>query len=133
MTGRHPHVSAKGRHHRATQAKLGVSFATLYKALNQLREPGLLRIITADPSHAYFGTDTSDHHHPLPRGREADHQRPFRRHQRGRPARSVRRHPDHPYRRGRSGGRRRGAKISFTTGCQRGGSRGLILCLGMLI
>ena len=61
--GPHRHVSAEQLHGEATDAKVGVSLATIYNTLHQFHEAGLLREVAVDASRSYFDTDTSDHHH----------------------------------------------------------------------
>jgi Fur family iron response transcriptional regulator len=40
-----------------------VSLATVYNALHQFTQAGLLRILAVEGSRTYFDTNTSDHHH----------------------------------------------------------------------
>ena len=40
-----------------------ISLATIYNALNQFTDAGLLREVLIDPSRTYFDTNTSAHHH----------------------------------------------------------------------
>ena len=61
--GPHRHVSAEQLHGEATDARVGVSLATIYNTLHQFHEAGLLREVAVDASRSYFDTDTSDHHH----------------------------------------------------------------------
>ena len=61
--GPHRHVSAEQLHGEASEAKVGVSLATIYNTLHQFHEAGLLREVAVDASRSYFDTDTSDHHH----------------------------------------------------------------------
>ena len=61
--GPHRHVSAEQLHGEATEARVGVSLATIYNTLHQFHEAGLLREVAVDASRSYFDTDTSDHHH----------------------------------------------------------------------
>src|SRR6218665_319336 len=61
--GPHRHVSAEQLHAEATDARVGVSLATIYNTLHQFHEAGLLREVAVDASRSYFDTDTSDHHH----------------------------------------------------------------------
>ncbi len=61
--GPHRHVSAEQLHSEATDARVGVSLATIYNTLHQFHEAGLLREVAVDASRSYFDTDTSDHHH----------------------------------------------------------------------
>ncbi|RAZ82999.1 hypothetical protein DPM33_33755 [Mesorhizobium hawassense] len=56
------HVNARVFPQRATQANVGASLASIYKTLNQFREGRLLRDIALAAPHAYFETNTIDHH-----------------------------------------------------------------------
>jgi Fur family iron response transcriptional regulator len=47
----------------ATRAKVPVSLATVYNALHQFTDCGLLRQIAVDASKTYFDTNNSAHHH----------------------------------------------------------------------
>jgi Fur family iron response transcriptional regulator len=40
-----------------------VSLATVYNALHQFTDAGLLRILAVEGAKTYFDTNTSDHHH----------------------------------------------------------------------
>lgn len=40
-----------------------VSLATVYNALHQFTQAGLLRILSVEGTRTYFDTNTSDHHH----------------------------------------------------------------------
>ncbi len=40
-----------------------VSLATVYNALNQFRDAGLLREVVVAPGRSYFDTNTGHHHH----------------------------------------------------------------------
>src|ERR1041384_2886221 len=60
--GPHRHVSAEQLHGEATEARVGVSPATIYHTLHPFHEAGLLREVAVDASRSYFDTDTSDHH-----------------------------------------------------------------------
>ena len=50
-------------HEEALAAGVPVSLATVYNALHQFTEAGLLRILAVEGSRTYFDTNTSDHHH----------------------------------------------------------------------
>ena len=63
FSGSHRHVSAEQLHGEVSAAGVGVSLATVYNALHQFRNSGLLREVTVDADRSYFDTDTSDHHH----------------------------------------------------------------------
>jgi Fur family iron response transcriptional regulator len=57
------HLSAEELHEEALAAGVPVSLATVYNALHQFTEVGLLRILAVEGSRTYFDTNTSDHHH----------------------------------------------------------------------
>jgi Fur family transcriptional regulator, iron response regulator len=57
------HVSAEDLHAEAEAAGVSVSLATVYNALHQFTEAGLLREVAIDATRTYFDTNVSDHHH----------------------------------------------------------------------
>jgi Fur family iron response transcriptional regulator len=57
------HLSAEELHEEALAADVPVSLATVYNALHQFTEAGLLRILAVEGSKTYFDTNTSDHQH----------------------------------------------------------------------
>ena len=57
------HITAEMLYEEATKAKVPVSLATVYNALHQFTEVGLLRQVAVDGSKTYFDTNASDHHH----------------------------------------------------------------------
>lgn len=57
------HLSAEDLHAEAVTAGVPVSLATVYNALHQFTQAGLLRILALEGSKTYFDTNTSDHHH----------------------------------------------------------------------
>lgn len=57
------HLSAEQLHEEATAAGVPVSLATVYNALHQFTQAGLLRILAVEGARTYFDTNTSDHHH----------------------------------------------------------------------
>ena len=57
------HLSAEELHEEAQAAGVPVSLATVYNALHQFTDAGLLRILAVEGSKTYFDTNTSDHHH----------------------------------------------------------------------
>lgn len=59
------HVSAEQLHAEAKGARVVVSLATVYNALNQFTRAGLLREVVVEAGRSYFDTNTSDHHHVL--------------------------------------------------------------------
>jgi Fur family iron response transcriptional regulator len=59
----HRHISAEDLHAEAQSAGVRVSLATVYNALHQFTEAGLLREVAIDGTRTYFDTNVSDHHH----------------------------------------------------------------------
>ena len=57
------HLSADELHEEALAAGVPVSLATVYNALHQFTQAGLLRILAVEGAKTYFDTNTSDHHH----------------------------------------------------------------------
>jgi Fur family iron response transcriptional regulator len=57
------HISAEDLHAEAGVAGVRVSLATVYNALHQFTEAGLLREVAIDGTRTYFDTNVSDHHH----------------------------------------------------------------------
>ena len=57
------HVSAELLHDEAVAGRVPVSLATIYNALHQFTEAGLLREVAVDGSKTYFDTNVDDHHH----------------------------------------------------------------------
>ena len=57
------HVCAEDLHAEAVSAKVAVSLATVYNALNQFTEAGLLRELAIEGDRSYFDTNTSNHFH----------------------------------------------------------------------
>lgn len=57
------HLSAEELHEEAQLAGVPVSLATVYNALHQFTDAGMLRILAVEGSKTYFDTNTSDHHH----------------------------------------------------------------------
>ena len=57
------HLTAEMLYEEATKAKVPVSLATVYNALHQFTDAGLLRILAVEGAKTYFDTNTSDHHH----------------------------------------------------------------------
>lgn len=60
---RHRHVTAESLHAEVRATKIPVSLATVYNALNQFRDAGLLREVVVAPGRSYFDTNTGHHHH----------------------------------------------------------------------
>lgn len=59
------HVSAELLHAEATSSGEQVSLATVYNALHQFKQAGLLRELAIEGSKTYFDTNTSNHSHFL--------------------------------------------------------------------
>lgn len=57
------HVTAEGLHAEARAAGVRVSLATVYNALHQFTEAGLLREVVVEAGRSWFDTNTGDHHH----------------------------------------------------------------------
>lgn len=57
------HLSAEELHEEAQAAGVPVSLATVYNALHQFTDAGMLRILAVEGAKTYFDTNTSDHHH----------------------------------------------------------------------
>jgi Fur family transcriptional regulator, iron response regulator len=61
--GQHKHVTAEQLHAAAQQRRLQVSLATVYNALHQFTDAGLLRKVVVGQDCVYFDTNTAAHHH----------------------------------------------------------------------
>ena len=59
----HRHIAAEDLHAEAEAAGVRVSLATVYNALHQFTEAGLLREVAIDANRTYFDTNVTDHHH----------------------------------------------------------------------
>jgi len=57
------HLTAEQLHGEATAARVPVSLATVYNALHQFTDTGLLREVIVEPGRSYFDTNVADHHH----------------------------------------------------------------------
>lgn len=57
------HLTAEQLHTMALNADVRVSLATVYNALHQFTDAGLLREIVVDSGRSYFDTNTTEHHH----------------------------------------------------------------------
>ena len=57
------HVTAEALHGEALAAGVRVSLATVYNALHQFTEAGLLREVVVDSARTYFDTNIAEHHH----------------------------------------------------------------------
>ena len=65
------HVTAEMLYEEATAANVPVSLATIYNALHQFTDLGLLRQVAVDGSKNYFDTNASQHHHFFVEGENA--------------------------------------------------------------
>jgi Fur family iron response transcriptional regulator len=63
MESNHRHVTAEELYEEAKNANVSVSLATVYNALNQFTDAGLMREVVVDSGRSYFDTNISDHHH----------------------------------------------------------------------
>ncbi|MGE3874511.1 MAG: iron response transcriptional regulator IrrA [Parvibaculaceae bacterium] len=57
------HVTAEELYAEAVAARVPVSLATVYNALNQFTRAGLLREVAIESHRAYFDTNISNHYH----------------------------------------------------------------------
>jgi Fur family iron response transcriptional regulator len=57
------HVTAEQLFGEASAASIPISLATVYNALHQFTEAGLLREVVVEPGRSYFDTNTDFHHH----------------------------------------------------------------------
>ena len=57
------HVTADELHEEAKSAGVSVSLATVYNALHQFTDAGLMREVVVESGRSYFDTNISDHHH----------------------------------------------------------------------
>jgi len=57
------HVTAESLYQEAMATGSTVSLATVYNALHDFTNKGLLHEITIDPTRSYFDTNTTEHHH----------------------------------------------------------------------
>lgn len=61
--GENRHVTAEELHEQARASGVGVSLATVYNALHQFTDAGLMREVVVEAGRSYFDTNTGDHHH----------------------------------------------------------------------
>lgn len=57
------HLTAEQLHGEAVASRVPVSLATVYNALHQFTDTGLLREVIVESGRSYFDTNVSDHHH----------------------------------------------------------------------
>jgi Fur family iron response transcriptional regulator len=65
------HITAEMLYEEACKAKVAVSLATVYNALHQFTDAGLLRQVAVDGSKTYFDTNATQHHHFFIEGENA--------------------------------------------------------------
>jgi Fur family transcriptional regulator, iron response regulator len=63
FTGGPRHVTAESLFKEAKAKRINLSLATVYNALHDFLDRGLLRDICIETGKSYFDTNTSDHHH----------------------------------------------------------------------
>lgn len=61
--GKDRHVTAEIIHREAEDSNVKISLATVYNALHQFTDAGLLREIVVDAGRSYFDTNISEHYH----------------------------------------------------------------------
>jgi Fur family iron response transcriptional regulator len=59
----HRHITAESLYNEARAKRVNLSLATVYNALHDFTEKGLLREISIKSGQSYFDTNTADHHH----------------------------------------------------------------------
>ena len=57
------HLTAEDLHRDALEAGTALSLATVYNALNQFAEAGLIRAVSLPSDRTFYDTDTGDHQH----------------------------------------------------------------------
>lgn len=65
LDGDTSHPSAEDIYARVKRRMPMISFATVYKTLDTLRDSGMLRELSIDPARKRFDPDTSAHHHAI--------------------------------------------------------------------
>ena len=61
--GENRHVTAEELHDDARAAGVSVSLATVYNALHQFTDAGMMREVVVEAGKSYFDTNTGDHYH----------------------------------------------------------------------
>lgn len=61
--GDNRHVTAESLHTEALNSGVRIALATVYNALHQFTDAGMLREVVVEPSKSYFDTNTTLHHH----------------------------------------------------------------------
>ena len=59
----HRHVTAEELHAEVLANGIILSVATIYNALNDFTQAGLVRILAVEGARTWFDTNTADHHH----------------------------------------------------------------------
>jgi len=63
FAGGHSHVTAEELHAEVLAHGISLSVATVYNALNDFTEAGLVRVLAVEGARTWFDTNISDHHH----------------------------------------------------------------------
>lgn len=63
FVGEHRHVTPEALYNEARRDGADVSLATVYNALHQFRDAGLVREVTLDSGRLWFDTHAGPHHH----------------------------------------------------------------------
>lgn len=61
--GENRHVTAEELHEQVRAAGVSVSLATVYNALHQFTDAGMMREVVVEAGRSYFDTNTGEHHH----------------------------------------------------------------------
>ncbi len=61
--GNDRHVTAESLHNEALERGVRVALATVYNALHQFTDAGMLHEVVVEPGKSYFDTNTTLHHH----------------------------------------------------------------------
>ena len=69
FVGGHRHVTADELHAQAVASGAVLSVATVYNALHDFTEAGLVRVLAIEGLRTWFDTNTADHHHFYVEGR----------------------------------------------------------------
>ncbi|PDS63102.1 transcriptional repressor [Rhizobium anhuiense] len=63
FAGGHRHVTAEELHAEVLAHGITLSVATVYNALNDFTDAGLVRVLAVEGARTWFDTNISDHHH----------------------------------------------------------------------
>lgn len=69
----HRHVTVEDLHAEAVASGVVLSVATVYNALNDFTEAGLVRVLAVEGARTWFDTNTADHHHFFVEGKGEIH------------------------------------------------------------